>query len=148
MNTITEPMISQLTSEIALMSSMLDVLNNHKSFLQESVLQENKKMFSSVVEPLIAAEKYLRDIKQRQSEQSVLTDFAFCHAVEYPGNFDVFLRGKHIMNIHMDHQHIKHGFGTIMRCYDDEWLNLDSFIQFIIRHYINGEPLPNHDLDY
>jgi hypothetical protein len=114
------------------------------------LLEENKKQFSKLVEPLIITQKYLFEIKQRQLEQPVLLEFEFQHTTEYPGNFDVFLRGRHIINVHVDRYHIKHGWGSVMRWYDEEWVDMDDFIQFLIFHYIEGHPLPNRDwlLDY
>jgi hypothetical protein len=114
------------------------------------LLEENKKQFSKLVEPLIITQKYLYEIKQRQLEQPVLLEFEFQHTQEYPGNFDVFLRGRHIINVHVDRYHIKHGWGSIMRWYDEEWMDMDDFVQFLIFHYIEGHPLPNRDwmLDY
>jgi uncharacterized coiled-coil protein SlyX len=114
------------------------------------LLEENKKLFSKLVEPLIITQKYLSDIKQRQIDQPMLLEFEFQHTANYPGNFDVFLRGRHIINVHVDRYHIKHGWGSIMRWYDEEWEDMDDFIQFIIHHYIEGHPLPNRDwwLDY
>lgn len=109
------------------------------------LLEENKKQFSKLVEPLIITQKYLYEIKQRQLEQPVLLEFEFQHTKEYPGNFDVFLRGRHIINVHVDRYHIKHGWGSIMRWYDEEWMDMDDFVQFLIFHYIEGHPLPNRD---
>lgn len=114
------------------------------------LLEENKKQFSKLVEPLIITQKYLFEIKQRQLEQPMLLEFEFQHTTEYPGNFDVFLRGRHIINVHVDRYHIKHGWGSVMRWYDEEWIDMDDFIQFLIFHYIEGHPLPdrNWTLDY
>lgn len=180
MNTTTEQ-IKQLSSQISLLTSVLDTMNKQMaelkkteeleqqqveqqkptqswSFLPQSIkevildfngiLEEDTKQKFSHVEPLIITEKYLREIKQKQLAQPVLADLAIYHTSKHPGNFDVFLKGKHIMNVHVDSYNIKQGSGPIMRWYDDQWVDMDSFIQFIIRHYIDGEPLPNHDLDY
>lgn len=106
------------------------------------VLEEETRSKFSHVEPLIITEKYLHDIKQIQLELPMLLDFTFIHTAEYPGNFDVFRGEIHIMNVHVDRYHIKHGRGYPMRWYDHEWKDMDDFIQFLIRHFINGEPIP------
>jgi hypothetical protein len=113
------------------------------------VLEEETRSKFSHVEPLIITEKYLRDIKQKQLELPVLLEFTFYHTSTYPGNFDVFQGERHIMNVHVDRHHIKHGWGYPMRHYDHEWKDLDDFIQFLIRHFINCEPIPRFDwMDY
>ena len=107
--------------------------------------EENMKKFSKVVEPLIITQKYLFDLKQKQLELPVLSNFEFRHTTTYRGNFDVLLEGKWIMNVHVDRDKIKCGDYNIMRYYDYEWTDLDQFIQFIVYHYIEGQPFPRSD---
>ena len=111
----------------------------------QGLLEENKKKFSKEVLPRIVPEVYIREIKQIKKENLELIDFEFYHTLSYPGNFDVFYCGRHIINVHVDLYNIKHGWSSIMRWYDEEWLDMNEFIYFIIHHYVHRIPLPNRD---
>lgn len=104
------------------------------------LLEENKKKFSDLVKPLIITEKYLHEIKKIQKENPKLSRFEFRHTATYPGNFDVILDGRSIFDVHVDKYHIKCGWGSIMRLYDVEWMEIDDFIRYLIHHYIDGHP--------